>query len=175
MGFACYPGTFAARCLGPSATSCGIFDLLASDPGPSFQRLSAKGDGLHCNRCGLREVLPRNHRFSRAAPRFTDPFRGYLVLLSPPAYSRGNPRYRCRCLRGGGARSASRSRNSNGENSTMPLAPGCADFRERPGPAQYGILQAPVWCRGAQTRLPAHRHHFFRRRPASGGALEDFR
>ena len=41
VGFVCYPGTFAASCLGPSATSCGIFDLLASDPGPSFQRLSA--------------------------------------------------------------------------------------------------------------------------------------
>jgi len=31
---------------------------------------------------------------------------------------------RCRCFRGGGTRSASRSRNSNGKRSTTPFAPG---------------------------------------------------
>jgi hypothetical protein len=31
---------------------------------------------------------------------------------------------RCRCFRGGGTRSASLSRNSNGDSSTTPLAPG---------------------------------------------------
>ncbi|MEX0670609.1 MAG: hypothetical protein WD060_09155 [Pirellulales bacterium] len=35
------------------------------------------------------------------------------------------------------------SRNSNGETSTPPLAPGCVDFRERPGPTQLAAL-----CRG---------------------------
>ncbi len=30
----------------PGATSCGLFALLAGHPGLSFQRLSAKGDGL---------------------------------------------------------------------------------------------------------------------------------
>jgi hypothetical protein len=48
--------------------------------------------------------------------------------------------YRCRCFRGGGTRSASRSRNSNGESSTTPLAPGRADLRPRPGPTQLAAL-----------------------------------
>jgi len=38
---------------------------------------------------------------------------------------------RCRCFRGGGTRSASRSRNSNGARSTMPFAPGHVDFQYR--------------------------------------------
>ncbi len=47
------------------------------------------------------------------------------------------------CFRGGGTRSASRSMNSKGESSTMPLAPGRVDFRPRPGPTQLAAL-----CRG---------------------------
>jgi len=46
----------------------------------------------------------------------------------------------CRCLRGGGTRSARRSRNSYGVSSTTPLAPGRVDLRERPGPTQLAAL-----------------------------------
>ena len=62
-------------------------------------------------------------------------------LARPP---RQPPAGRCRCFRGGGTRSASRSRNSNRESSTTPLAPGRVDFRPRPGPTQLAAL-----CRGS--------------------------
>jgi hypothetical protein len=51
---------------------------------------------------------------------------------------------RCRCFRGGGTRSAKRSRHSNGDKSTPPLAPGRVDFGPRPGPTQLAAL-----CRGS--------------------------
>ena len=62
-------------------------------------------------------------------------------LARPP---RQPPAGRCRCLRDGGTRSASRSRSSNGKRSTTPFAPGHVDFRERPGPTQLAAL-----CRGS--------------------------
>jgi len=50
----------------------------------------------------------------------------------------------CRCLRGGGTRSAKRSRNSNGENSTTPFAPGRVDLRPRPGAVSQQVLERPT-------------------------------
>jgi 6-phosphogluconolactonase (cycloisomerase 2 family) len=41
-------------------------------------------------------------------------------------------------------RSASRSRNPDGESSTTPLAPGRVDFRPRPGPTQLGFSCAEI-------------------------------
>ena len=55
----------------------GRIDLLSSHPGLSFQRVSAKGDGLPRNRVGFREVPFRNLLISRAKLRINDPCRGY--------------------------------------------------------------------------------------------------
>ena len=66
----------------------GRIDLLASDPGPSFQRLSAEGDDLHSNRVRFKELPSENHRFSRARPRSTNPCRGYSVLFGVSAWRR---------------------------------------------------------------------------------------
>ena len=79
----------------------------------------------------------------------------WLGANTPSLFQGGR---RCRCLRGGGTRSASLSRNSNGESSTTPLAPGRVDFRVRPGPTQLAAL-----CRGsadapdAAARVTSHR------------------
>ena len=77
-------------------------------------------------------------------------FRSRWYGANTPGLFQGGRRYRC--FRGGGTRSASRYKNSNGVNSTTPLAPGRVDFRPRPGPTQLVAL-----CLGSTERTRAMR------------------
>ncbi len=60
-------------------------------------------------------------------------------LARPP---RQPPAGRCRCFRGGGTRSASRSKNSSGDSSTTPLAPGRVDLRPDKKPSSPRLAPA---------------------------------
>ena len=77
--------------------------------------------------------------FTRAKPSWPSPACEPPVRSEPAPGSFQGGR-RCLCFRGGGTRSASRSKNSNGESSTTPLAPGRMDFRPRPG--RQGLIPA---------------------------------
>jgi hypothetical protein len=62
------------------------------------------------------------------------------LFMSVAAAFRGMSAVRVPAGRGCGIRSASRSKRSNGASSMTPPAPGCVDFRFRPGPTQLAAL-----------------------------------
>jgi hypothetical protein len=92
---------------------------------------------------GVRKTLAPEQRTTAARAFHAD---RELLSASKLILNTKNPAYRSvaavrsRCFPGGGTRSASRSKKSNGESSTTPLAPGRVDFRPRPGPIQLAAL-----------------------------------
>jgi hypothetical protein len=87
------------------------------------------------------------------------PIASAVTALLSGRFGAQTPWYRWRCLRGGGTRSARRSRNSPGERSTTPFSPGSRNrhaLRQRQDPRRARLVPARQQPRHGDGRHRVH-------------------